>query len=195
MNRTMNGTTTTARDGDRTVAAMTVGGLATGAVLGLGGEQFPVGSAHVLMLLLSSVGLVVATALLAYRHLRRGRALVGAGFGILTVAEMLMWSTGGPLVGGHGSFAAAVAFYLPALLLISVPPVLPVWARAAGVLAAVPFGTLATIALAGGTPAAALQDAGYALLTVALIGWALEVVRGSGPRAADAHRQDREPAR
>lgn len=159
------------------MAGLMIGGLAVGAVLGLAGDQLPVGSAHVLLLLVSSVGLVVGTALLTCWHLRRGRALVGAGFAILTVAEMLIWATGGPVVGDEASFAAGVAFYVPALLLVAVPAVLPVWARAAAVLAGVAFGALATVALTGGAPAPVLQDAGYGLLTLSLVGWALDVLR------------------
>jgi hypothetical protein len=164
---------------ERTIAALVVGGLAVGAVLGLAGEQVPIGSAHVLMLLVSSVGLVTATALLTYWHLRRGRVLVGAGFAVLTVAEMLIWGGGGPAFGREETFAAGVAFYVPALLLVAAPAVLPIWSRAAAALATVPFGALATIALTGGTPAAVLQDAGYGLLTISLIGWALEILRES----------------
>jgi hypothetical protein len=164
---------------DRALAGLVVGGLAVGAVLGLIGDQLPLGTTHVLLLLISSLGLVVGTALLAYWHLRRRRALVGAGFAILTVAEMLIWATGGPLVGGEESFAAGAAFYVPALLLVAAPAVLPVWARVAAGLAAVPFGALATVTLTGGAPAPVLQDVGYGLLTVALIGWAIDVLRES----------------
>ena len=178
---------------ERTIPGLVVGGLAVGAVLGLLGDELPKGATHVLMLLVSSVGLVTATALLTYWHLRRGRALIGTGFGILTVAEMLIWAGGGPAFGREETFAAGVAFYVPALLLVAVPAVLPVWSRAAAALAAVPFGALATIALTGGTPAPVLQDVGYGLLTVSLIGWALEIRRES--RTAPAAARLGEPER
>ena len=186
-------TPTTRAAAERGLAAVAVPGLAVGAVLGLVGDQLPLGAAHVLMLLASSVGLVVGTALLAYWHLRQSRALVGAGFAVLTVAEMVMWSTGGPLVGVQSSFGAAVAFYVPALLLIGVPAVLPVWSRVAGALAAVPFGALATITLTGGDHVRVLQEVGYGLLTVALIGWALHLVREF--RSSAGLRGEPEPAR
>lgn len=187
----MNETTTT----DRTVAVTAVGGLGAGAVLGLVGDQLPLGAAHVLLLLVSSVGLVVGTSLLAGWHLRRGRVLVGTGFAVLTVAEVMVWAGGGPLVGGDASFAAAVAFYVPALLLIGLPPVLPVWSRLAAALAAFPFGALATVTLTGHAPPPLLQEAGYGLLTVSLVGWAIGVVRESRPAARDADRREPEPAR
>lgn len=175
------------------MAGLVVGGLAVGAVLGMAGEQLPVGPAHVLMLLASSVGLVTATALLTSWHLRRGRAMVGTGFAVLTGAEMLIWAGGGPAHGGDDAFAAGVAFYVPALLLVALPAVLPTWSRAAAALAVVPFGALGIIALTGGTPAPALQDAGYGLLTVSLIGWAVDILRDG--RTAPASRPVREPER
>lgn len=180
---------------DRAIAAVAVGGLAVGAVLGLTGEQLSVGATHVLLLLLSSLGLVVGTALLAHWHLRRGRVLLGVGFAVLTVAEMLIWATGGPLVGDDASFGAGVAFYVPALLLTAVPDVLPVWSRAAAVLAAVPFGAVATITLTGGAPAPVLQDVGYALFTVALIGWALDLLREVRGPLAERRPAAAEPVR
>ena len=180
---------------DRSLAILVAGGLAIGAVLGLIGDQLPLGATHVLMLLLSSVGLVVGTVLLALWHLRRGRTLVSAGFAILTVAEMLIWATGGPVVGDEASFAAGVAFYLPALLLVAVPAVLPPWSRAAAALATLPFGALAVIELTGGTPSAVLQDAGYGLLTISLIGWALQIVRESRTAPEAGRLGESEPVR
>lgn len=186
---------TNATTEDRAMARVAVGGLGLGAVFGLVGDQLPLGAGHVLLLLVSSFGLVVGTALLAYWHLRLGRAMVGTGFAVLTVAEMLIWATGGPIVGDEASFAAGMAFYVPALLLIALPAALPVWVRVAGVLAAVPFGVLATAALTGGVPSGVLQDAGYGLLTIALIGWALDLLRATRSPALAAQPGEPRPAR
>lgn len=96
-----------------------------------------------------------------------------------------MWAGIG--TGGEASFAAAVLFFAPALLLISLPPRFALWARIAGALATVPFGIYAGIFLLGGNPAEVLEIAGYLLLSVAVIGWAVDVVRSrespSGARA------------
>ena len=180
---------------DRPMAGVAVGGLAVGAAFGLVGDQLPIGATHVLMLLISSLGLVMGTALLAHWHLRHRRVLVGTGFAVLSVAEMLIWATGGPVVGDEASFAAGAAFYVPALLLIALPAGLPVWARAAGVLAAVPFAALATVALTGGSPSPILQDAGYGLLTISLIGWAVDLLRGTRPPVPAARSGEPKPAR
>ena len=186
---------TNATTEDRTMAGLAVAGLAVGAVFGLVGDQLPLGAAHVLLLLVSSLGLVAGTALLAHWHLRQRRVLIGTGFAVLAVAEMLIWATGGPVVGDQASFAAGVAFYVPALLLISVPGGLPGWARGAGMLAAVPFGVLATIALTGGEPPAVLQDAGYGLLTIALVGWAHDLLGETRSPAPAARPAEPKPAR
>ena len=157
-----------------------VGGLLVGVVLGMAGNVPQEGWLQTLLYAVSSVGLTAATALLILREARRGNDLVAAGFAIFTIAEIIVWVGGGPTgPGGEAPFAAAVLFYVPALLLISVPPRFAFWTRAAGALAALPFGIHAVVFLLGGNPAEVLQIAGYLLLSVAVIGWAVDVVRSA----------------
>jgi hypothetical protein len=170
--------------GERVIIA---GGLLVGVVLGMAGNVPQEGWLQTLLYAVSSIGLVVATALLILREARRGDDLVAAGFAIFTIAEIIVWVGGGPTgPGGEAPFAAATLFYVPALLLISAPPRFALWARAAGALAAVPFGIHAVVFLLGWNPAEVLQIAGYLLLSVAVIGWAVDVVRST--RAADGGR-------
>ncbi len=164
-----------------------VGGLLLGVVLGMGGNAFQEGWLQTLLYAMSSVGLTAATALLILREVRRGDDLVAAGFAIFTVAEIIVWVGGGPAgPGGEAPFAAATLFYVPALLLISVPLRFAFWARAAGALAALPFGIHAMVYLFGGNPAETLQIAGYLMLSVAVIGWVVDIVRST--RAVDGGR-------
>ena len=161
--------------------AIIVGGLVVGVVLGMAGNIPQEGWLQTLLYAVSSIGLVVASALLVLREARRGGDLVAAGFAIFTIAEIIIWAGGGPNApGGEAAFAAAVLFYAPALLLISVPPRFPFWARAAGALAALPFGIHAMVYLLGENPAEILQIAGYLLLSLAVIGWVVDVVGSSG---------------
>jgi hypothetical protein len=163
--------------GERVIIA---GGLLVGVVLGMAGNIPTEGWLQNLLFAVSSVGLTAATALLILREARRGDDLVAAGFAIFTIAEIIIWVGGGPTgPGGEAPFAAATLFYAPALLLISVPLRFAFWARAAGALAAVPFGVHALVFLLGGNPAEVLQIAGYLLLSVAAIGWAVDVVRSA----------------
>ena len=163
--------------GERVIIA---GGLLVGVVLGMAGNVPQEGWLQTLLYAVSSVGLTAATALLILREARRGNDLVAAGFAIFTIAETIVWVGGGPTgPGGEAPFAAATLFYVPALLLISAPPRFALWARAAGALAALPFGIHALVFLLGGNPAEVLQIAGYLLLSVAVIGWAVDVVRSA----------------
>ncbi|MEX1004470.1 MAG: hypothetical protein WD156_03770 [Acidimicrobiia bacterium] len=161
------------------VSKVTVAGLVVGAVLGQVGGAIGIGTAQTILFATSSVGLTVGVALMAVRHLRRGQVLVGAGFAILAVAETMIWTGGGPEQGGESAFAGGALFYLPALLMISLPAAFPWWVRAVGSLAAVSFGIHAYLFLLGvevtsqGLPAIV----GYVLLTLAVIGWVVSVVR------------------
>lgn len=163
--------------GERVIVA---GGLLVGVVLGMAGNVPQEGWLQTILYAVSSIGLAVAGVLLVLREARRGADLVAAGFAIFAVAEIIIWVGGGTTgPGGEAPFAAATLFYVPALLLISTPPRFALWARAAGALAAVPFGVHAVVYLLGGNPAEILEIAGYILLSVAVIGWAVDVVRST----------------
>jgi hypothetical protein len=180
----MTTTSVAAGDGGWTGARTTiVGGLAVFVALGLVANIPGEGALQDLLFAVSSIGLTVAGVLLLLREARRGAELVAAGFAIFAVAEIIIWVGGGTTgPASEAPFAAATLFYVPALLLISLPPRFALWARAAGALAAVPFGFHAVVFLLGGNPAEVLQIAGYLLLSVAVIGWAVDVVR-SAPSA------------
>lgn len=170
--------------GERVIIA---GGLLVGVVLGMAGNIPTEGWLQNLLFVVSSIGLTVAGVLLVLREARRGADLVAAGFAIFAVAEIIIWVGGGTTgPASEAPFAAATLFYVPALLLISAPPRFALWARAAGVLAAVPFGIYAVVFILGGNPAEILEIAGYLLLSVAVIGWAVDVIRST--RVADGGR-------
>ena len=161
--------------------AAIVGGLLIGVVLGMAGNIPGEGSLQNILFAASSVGLVVASALLVLQEARREADLVAVGFAIFAVAEVIIWVGGGTTEpASDASFAAATLFFVPALMLISAPPRFAVWARAAGALAAVPFGIHSAVFLLGREPAAVLEIAGYLLLSVAVIGWIVDLIRASG---------------
>jgi hypothetical protein len=156
-----------------------VAGLVVGAVLGQVGGALGIGTAQTVLFAVSSVGLAVGAVLLAIRHLQRGEPVVAAGFAILAVAETMIWTGGGPEQGGEAAFAGATLFYVPALLMVSLPSAFPTWVRALGAVAAVPFGIHVALFLLGAEPTSqgAPAIAGYILLTLAVVGWILSVVR------------------
>lgn len=159
-----------------------VAGLVVGALLGQVGGALGVGTSQTVLFAVSSVGLTVGAVLLALRHLDRKEPLVAGGFAILAVAEMMLWSGGGPQQGGEVSFAVATLYYVPALLMISLPAQFPLWTRAFGVLAAIPFGIHAILFLLGNEPSSQGAPAliGYVLLTLAVVGWIVSVIRSPG---------------
>ncbi len=170
--------------GERVTIAV---GLLVGVVLGMAGNIPPEGWLQTMLFAMSSIGLTVAGVLLVLREARRGADLVAAGFAIFAVAEIIIWVGGGTTgSASEAPFAAATLFYVPALLLISIPLRFFLWTRVAGALAAVPFGVHAVVFLLGGNPVEVLEIAGYFLLSVTVIGWVVDVVRST--RAADGGR-------
>lgn len=156
-----------------------VGGLTVFVVLGLVANIPGEGALQDLLHAVSSIGLVIAGALLALREAHRGGDLVAGGFAILAIAQIVMWAGAG--TGGEASFAAAVLFFAPALLLISLPPRFAIWTRIAGALAAIPFGAHGIAYLLSGSQPEGLLNAedslAYPMLIIAVIGWMVDVIR------------------
>lgn len=165
--------------------ALTAASLAVGAALGFGGNFLP-GTAQTVAQGISSVGLVVGSALLALSFLRRGRDAVAAGFLVLTVAEIALVNNGREGEIAVTGFAASVLFYAPALLLVSLPPAFPVWSRVAGALSGVAWAIYGGLFLLGSSPPpdGPVAIAGYTLLTVALVGWVVATLRPPTETAA-----------
>ncbi len=170
------------RRSDRWVIAIALG---IGAVLGQAGGMVGHGPAQNVLWAMSSVGLVVGCILVGAHQARGGNDLVAAGFATLAIGEALIWA-GGPVTGpgGRTSFAGGVLFYVPALLLISVPRGLPLMVRLTGAIGVLPWALYAALFLTGRdpSPTGAIAIAGYILLTAAVVGWIIAVVRSS-PKA------------
>jgi hypothetical protein len=155
-------------------------GFAVGAVLGMGGNFLPVGPAQNVAYGISALGLILASALFAARFARQGRDTVAVGFALLALAEGVVVSAGTPGdPGAEATFAGATALYVPALLLASLPAALPAWTRVVGALAAVPFGAHALLWWLGTAPPSSgpFAGIGYMLLTIAVVGWIITVLR------------------
>ena len=87
-------------------------GLAIGAVLGLGGGFLPAGPPQNIALVLSSLGLIMGSALFAAWFARRGQSIVAVGFALLALAESISLSglfllASAPTFPGAYTFAAA----------------------------------------------------------------------------------------
>lgn len=175
-------TTSVASGGWTGERVIIVGGLAVFVALGLVANIPGEGALRDLLHAGSSIGLTVAAALLALREARRGADLAAGGFAILAIAQVVMWAGFG--TGSEAaSFAAAVLFFAPALLLISLPPRFAFWARIAGALAAISFGVHGIAYLLNGSQPEGLLNAegniAYPVLIIAVIGWAVDVFRST----------------
>jgi hypothetical protein len=162
-------------DGTR---AIIVGGLIVGAVLGFGGNFVEQGNTQSVLYGLSAVGLILASVLLAMEHISVGHRLAAAGFALLALGETRVLNPT-DLPGGEASFAAGVFLYAPGLLMIALSSWAPRWVRLIGAIAAIPFAAHSLIYLGGGAIDSTdpLAGIGYALFTVAVIGWAITVLR------------------
>jgi hypothetical protein len=162
-------------------------GLAIGAVLGFGGGFIHAGQEQNVVYVISSLGIIMGTALLAVWFARQRRDTVAIGLALLALAEGILLpglflSASTPTdPGAYASFAAGVALYAVALPLASVPPAFPLWSRIVGTLAAIPFAAHALLWLLGRSPAPSgpLASVGYVLLTVAIVGWMITVLRAA----------------
>jgi hypothetical protein len=159
-------------------------GLAIGAVLGFGGNFIHTGPAQNVVYAISSLGIIMGSALFAAWFARQGRDTVAVGFALLALAEGVILSGGTPSdPRASASFAAGTALYSVALLLVSLPAAFPLWTRIAGALAAVPFAAHALLSLLGRSPdpSGPLASIGYVLLILAIVGWMITVLRAAPP--------------
>jgi len=115
-------------------------GLTMGGVFGLIGTVVAQPNLRAASWGIDSVGLVVATSLLALRYFRAGNDFVAAGFLVFAIGEGVMLSgTAGSLTASVPAFAAGTALWSAALLLTSIPGEFAVGVRLAGIIGSILF--------------------------------------------------------
>ena len=166
---------------------LAVVGLAVGAVLGFGGNFLPAGPPQNIAYAISSLGIIMGSALLAAWFGRRDHSIVAIGFALLALAESFSFSglfllASAPTFPGAYTFAAGSALYAVALPLASISSAFPLWTRIVGALTAIPFAANALLWLLGRSPAPSgpLASIGYVLLVLTIIGWIVTVLQ-AGP--------------
>ena len=163
------------------VDRVAVGGLLVGAAFGLAGTFAASPTLQATLWAIDSVGLVLATTLLAIKCLRAGADLAAAGFLVFAMGESVLVS--GTAAGPSGSvpaFAAGAALWATALVMISAPRLLPAWLRALGIVAAVLFAVTAARLFAGEPllpTSSPLPFFAYPFLVANLLGWAWTLCR------------------
>lgn len=150
--------------------------LVVGALLGLAGSFAPSASLRGLAWGIDGTVLVVAGAVLAIHCLQQNYGSLAAGFLVFIVGQTLVLSGSAmSLEASSPLFAAGAALWAAALLLISVPGVMPLPVRVLGSIAALLFATTALQVFAGQslTPLSApLPFFAYPVLVLTLFGWA-----------------------
>lgn len=150
--------------------------LVCGALLGLAGSLPPLASLRSLAWGLDGTLLVVAAALLAVFCLRRNLETVAAGFLVFIAGQTLVDAGSAmSLEASSPTFAAGSALWAAALLLISSPKVMPLYARGLGTIAAVLFAATSLQVFAGHglTPLSRpLPFFAYPVLVLTLFAWA-----------------------
>jgi hypothetical protein len=159
-----------------------VAGLILGATFGISGTFVSSDALRQVFWLIDGIGVIVATVILAVRFLRSGDDMVAAGFLVFALGESLLVSgTAGGLEASVPSFGGGVALWAAGLLLISLPPRLAAWIRAAGVAAALSFAVVAARIFLGERLLPTSQPLpffAYPLVVLTFFGWVVTVLRG-----------------
>lgn len=150
-------------------------GIALGGVLGMAGSIVTSQNIRAVCWAVDSVGLVVATLLLALKFFRRGRDVIAAGFLVWAIGESVMLSgTAASLTDSIPAFAAGTALWSAALLLTSLPREFAIWTRATGTIAAILF-AITSIRIFWGESlspiARPLPFFAYPFLVITFAGW------------------------
>jgi hypothetical protein len=159
-------------------------GLAIGGVFGLAGTIVSAASLRQALWAIDGLGLVVASALLTVKFLRKGNDCVAAGFLVSAIGESLLLSgTAAGLAGSVPSFAGGVALWATALLLTSIPKEFATWTRLVGAFAAILFLVTAARVFWGQQllpTSAPLPFFAYPFLVITLAGWIWSLVKRDG---------------
>jgi hypothetical protein len=166
---------------DTTLSRIAAAGLVVGAAFGLAGTLVASPELQASLWAIDSVGLVVATTLLALKYFRTGDDVLAAGFLVFAIGEGVLLS--GTAAGPQGSvpaFAAGTALWAAALALVSAPARLRRSLRVLGGASAVLFAITAGRIYAGeplSPTSSPLPFYAYPFLVATLIGWAWMVLR------------------
>jgi hypothetical protein len=150
-------------------------GLALGGVFGMAGTMVAEQNLRAIFWGIDSVGLVVATALLALKFFRKGNDFVAAGFLVFAMGEAVLLSgTAASLADSVPSFAAGTALWSAALLLTGLPKTFPAWVRLASIVGATLFATTSARIFWGEQllpTASPLPYFAYPFLVLTFAGW------------------------
>ena len=156
-------------------------GLVLGAVLGMAGTFVAEPNLRSILWEIDALGVIVATTILALKHLRSGSDAAAAGFLIYAIGESVMLGgTAQPLDAMVPSFGAGAALWAVGLLLTSIPRGFSVWIRLVSLVGAILFGITSARIFSGERiipRASPLPSFGYPFLVLAFVGWIRSLLR------------------
>ena len=161
---------------DRRAPLLAPAGLIVGGILGMAGTFVPSASLRSLLWGLDGIALIVATALLAVHHMRRGNDVVAAGFLVFVAGETLIVAGSAmELAASAPLFAAGAGLWSASLFLVSGPKLMPSWVRVLAVIGGMSFAVVA-VQMFFGRPLTPLSQPlpffAYPFLVATLVGWA-----------------------
>ena len=156
-------------------------GLVLGAALGMAGTLVSTAALRAELWAIDGTALVISTAVLALYFFRKECDGVAAGFLVYAIGEAVMLGgTANSLAASVPAFAAGTALWAAGLALTSWPPVMPIWSRAAGGVAAILFAFTSLRIFAGGllTPVSKpFPYFAYPFLVLTFAGWFWKTVK------------------
>jgi hypothetical protein len=164
-----------------TLNRVAASGLLVGAAFGLAGTLVSSAQLQASLWAIDSVGLVIAASLLTVKYLRAGSELLASGFLVFAIGEgvLLSGTAAGPTA-SVPAFAAGIALWAAALVVISASPQVPTWLRLLGGVAAALFAVTAGRIYAGEVllpTATPLPFFAYPALVATLLGWSWTLLR------------------
>jgi hypothetical protein len=167
----------------KTLWVVVLVGLVLGAVLGMAGTLVSSPVLRSEFWAIDGTALVVSTVVLALYFFRQGCDGVAAGFLVYAIGEAVMLGgTASTLAGSVPAFAAGTALWAAGLALTSWPPVMPIWSRATGAVAAILFGFTSLRSFAGAllTPLSKpFPYFAYPFLVLTFAGWFWKTLKTS----------------
>jgi hypothetical protein len=158
-------------------------GLVLGAVLGMAGTLVSSALLRSQLWAIDGTALVVSTVVLALYFFRQGCDGVAAGFLVYAIGEAVMLGgTASSLAASVPAFAAGAALWTAGLALTSWPPVMPIWSRATGAVAAILFAFTSLRIFAGAllTPLSKpFPYFAYPFLVLTFAGWFWKTLKTS----------------
>jgi hypothetical protein len=160
---------------------LVLAGLVLGAVLGMAGTMVSSPVLRAELWAIDSTALVASTVVLALYFARQGCDGVAAGFLVYAIGEAVMLGgTASTLEASVPAFAAGTALWAAGLAMTSFPPVMPIWSRATGAVAAILFG-FTSLRIFGGAPLTPLSKPfpyfAYPFLVLTFAGWFWKTLR------------------